>query len=119
MTDPNAIAAAYIDTWNVADETERRALLGQHWSVDASYVDPLMSGAGQDGIAAMIAGARAGFPGHSFALDGKADGHGDHVRFSWLLAPAGGEAVAGGTDFVRLGADGRIAEVVGFLDRMP
>ncbi len=113
------IAAAYVDTWNAAAAAERDALLASHWDADASYVDPIMSGSGRDGIAAMIAIARAKFPGHSFALDGKADGHGDHVRFSWVLAPDGGATVARGTDFVRVGADGRIVDVVGFLDKMP
>jgi hypothetical protein len=67
----------------------------------------------------MIAGARAQFPGHGFALAGTPDGHGRFVRFSWTLAPAGGAAIAGGTDVVRLDEVGRIAEVIGFLDRTP
>jgi len=67
-------------------------------------------------ICAMIEQARTQFPGHAFSLRGKPDSHRQFVRFSWDLAPEGGPSVAGGADVVRLDAQGRIAEVVGFLD---
>ncbi|TAJ77149.1 MAG: nuclear transport factor 2 family protein [Sphingobium sp.] len=116
MTDPHAIARAYIALWNDADDASRRDRLSKGWSANARYADPMMQGTGHDGIAAMIGGARAQFPGHSFTLAGTPDGHGDFVRFSWTLAPDGGATVAAGTDVVRLDADGRIWEVIGFLD---
>ncbi len=116
MTDPNSTAETYIALWNDANDESRRARLSESWSVDARYADPVMSGAGHDGIDAMIAGARAQFPGHGFTLVGTPDGHGDFVRFSWTLAPTNGAPVAAGTDVVRLDATGRIAEVIGFLD---
>lgn len=116
MTDPKSIAENYLAVWNEADETARRGRLTTGWSADAHYVDPMMSGAGHDGIAAMIADARAQFPGHGFTLAGTPDGHGDFVRFSWTLAPVDGAPVAAGTDVVRLDDMGRITEVIGFLD---
>jgi len=119
MTDSKNIADAYIALWNDADADSRRARLSAGWSADARYADPLMRGEGHDGIAAMIAGARAQFPGHGFALAGTPDSHGPFVRFSWTLAPASGAAVAAGTDVVRLDGAGRIAEVIGFLDGAP
>ena len=64
----------------------------------------------------MIEGAREQFPGLPFTLHGIPDGHGPFVRFTWTLASTGGDAVAAGTDVVRLDADGRIGEVIGFLD---
>ena len=78
-----------------------------------------MSGTGADGIAAMIEGARAQFPGHCFELRGTPDGHNGHVRFSWSLVSGEGRPVAGGTDIVRLDHSGRIAAVTGFLDTLP
>jgi len=110
------IADAYLALWNEADGAGRRAMLARGWAVDAHYADPLMSGDGREGIAAMIEGARGQFPGHVFALRGTPDGHGDHVRFSWTLTAPGGAAVAGGTDMVALDGEGRIARVIGFLD---
>lgn len=115
-SDPLAIATTYLAVWNEADDARRRDLLNRGWAADARYVDPLMQGEGCEGIAQMIEAARTRFPGHGFALLGTPDGHGDHVRFSWTLAPTGGAPVAGGTDVVRLDDAGRIAEVVGFLD---
>lgn len=118
MTDPKQIAERYLATWNEPDGDARRERLGRDWNADARYADPLMSGAGRDGIATMIEAARGQFPGHGFTLLGDPDGHGAFVRFSWALAPEGGQPVGGGTDVVRLDGDGRIAEVVGFLDGM-
>ena len=119
MTNPDAIAESYLALWNDQDGSRRRERLSRSWREDARYVDPIMQAAGRAGIADMIEDARAQFPGLGFSLAGKPDGHGDFVRFSWLLGPAGGEAVAGGTDVVRLDPEGRIAEVVGFLDKAP
>ncbi len=116
MTDPNSIADAYIALWNDDDDAARRARLANGWSADARYADPMMASEGHDGIATMIAGARAQFPGHGFTLAGTPDGHGPFVRFSWTLAPADGAPVAVGTDVVRLDTEGHIAEVIGFLE---
>lgn len=116
MHQPNEIAASYLAVWNEADAARRRASLEAGWAAEARYADPLMQGEGREGIAAMIEGARAKFPGHGFSLRGTPDGHGRFVRFSWTLASGEGAAVAGGTDVVRLDDQGRIVEVIGFLD---
>jgi hypothetical protein len=116
MTTPHTIADRYLATWNEADAARRQALIATLWSPQGRYADPLMSGQGHDGIARMIEGARARFPGLVFTPRGEPDGHGAFARFSWSLGPAGGAAVAGGTDVVRLDDQGRIAEVIGFLD---
>jgi hypothetical protein len=119
MNTPLAIAEHYLATWNEPDAKRRRTLVAQQWARDGRYVDPLMSGQGHEGIAAMIEGARAQFPGLGFTLRGEPDGHGAFVRFSWSLAPEGGATVAGGTDIARLDDDGRLVEVTGFLDGNP
>ena len=115
MTNPIQIATDYLAAWNTPDETER-ARLFEGWAEDASYHDPIMTGAGRDGIAAMISGARSQFPGHSFTLASTPDGHGPFVRFAWTLALPGGTPVARGCDVLRLNGAGRIAEVIGFFD---
>lgn len=115
MKTPHDIASAYLAAWNTPLEAERNdALAG--WAEGARYRDPLMQGEGRAGIATMIAEARTQFPGHGFTLTGAPDGHGPFVRFSWALTAAGSAPVAHGTDIVRLDTDGRIAEVIGFLD---
>jgi hypothetical protein len=82
---------------------------------DATYVDPLMTGEGQDGISAMIGQAQAQFPGHRFTLSAGPDLHHDRVRFAWRLA-AEGDAVAAGVDFATVAEDGRLRAVTGFLE---
>lgn len=116
MTDPKTIAEEYLAVWNEDDDGLRRRMLAEGWSSEARYVDPLMSGLGRDGVASMIEAARGQFPGHGFALRGAPDGYGPFVRFSWTLGSPDGAPVVGGMDVVRLDHQGRIAEVVGFLD---
>jgi hypothetical protein len=66
----------------------------------------------------MIEQARTQFPGLRFTRVSKIDGHGAFVRFSWALGDVGNPPAALGTDIVRLDDEGRIAEVIGFLDAM-
>jgi hypothetical protein len=118
MLEPLSIATAYLDTWNQRSAAQRQALLDRHWNDDARYVDPLMSGHGTTQIGGRMAAVQQRFPDYRFALLGKPDGHGDYVRLSWSLGPDAGEAPIEGSDVVRL-RDGRIAEVIGFIDRAP
>jgi hypothetical protein len=117
-TDPKAVADRYLAAWNETDPARRRALLGAFWAADARFVDPIMSGDGPDGMDACIAGVHARFPGFRFALIGEPDGFGDHVRLSWGLGPAGGDAPVKGTDVLSL-RDGRLARITGFFDQVP
>ena len=75
----------YIAAWNEGDPERRRALVGETWTEDGTYVDPLMAGTGPDEIAAMIGAAQAQFPGHRFELSFGPDAHNDVVRFAWTL----------------------------------
>ena len=115
MTNITATVEQYIATWNEADPERRRALAGQVWTDDGSYVDPLMQGRGPDEIAAMIGAAQAQFPGHRFELAFGPDAHHDRVRFAWRLVGDGGPAAAG-TDFATVADDGRLRSVTGFLE---
>jgi hypothetical protein len=118
MTDANMIAHNYIDLWNEKTPSRRRAMLSQHWTSDATYVDPLMHGDGHDAVDALIAGIQQRFPDFSFKLIGEANGFGDNVRFSWSLGPEGGDPPIKGTDFASL-REGRIRSITGFLDQVP
>lgn len=118
MTDAATIAASYIALWNEPDPVRRLTMLANGWTEDAAYTDPLANATGHGEISALIAGAQERFPGFRFALDGKADGHGNHVRFSWTLGPPEDPGLIKGTDFVI--TDGqRLRSVFGFLDKVP
>jgi hypothetical protein len=118
-TDATTIAARYIELWNERDAARRRDLLSSNWTGDATYIDPLMNSAGIKAIDAMIENVQQRFPDFRFKLLGKADGYGDHVRFSWGLGPdSTADSPIKGTDFAVI-ADGRIRSVTGFLDQVP
>jgi SnoaL-like domain len=119
MADAQTLAQRYIASWNEEDDATRRRLVDGLWTEDARYADPMMQADGQDGIAALIGGVHTKFPGYRFTLTGQPDGHGPYLRFSWSLASTDGPVVARGTDFAAVAADGRLAQVTGFLDQVP
>ena len=137
MSDPAATATAnatadapalsvvegYVATWNETDAARRLAAITKLWAASGRYRDPLMAGDGPAGIDAMIAGVQGRFPGMVLKRTSKVDAHngaGDcYVRFSWSLGPAAGPAIVEGVDFGTLSPDGRLAAIVGFIDKMP
>ena len=113
------LAERYIALWNETDPTRRRQLLQALWTEDGSYVDPMMQARGHGQIDGLIAAVQQRFPDFRFRLvEGSADGHGDQLRFSWHLGPAGVEAPIKGTDFATL-RGGRLQAVSGFIDELP
>ena len=119
MSDFEAVAASYIDTWNETDPATRLAAINRLWAVDASYIDPLAAAHGRDEIDATVAAVQAQFPTFQFSLTGPVDGHHGQCRFGWELGPAGGDAPVAGFDVAVLTDDGRLQTVLGFLDRVP
>jgi hypothetical protein len=130
MSDRTATAAAtngvadatietYVATWNETDAVRRQAGIARAWDPSARYRDPLMASDGHAGIDAMLASVQAKFPGFVLRRTSKVDCHNGSARFSWSLGPASGPTVVEGVDFCALAADGRLASVVGFIDKMP
>lgn len=109
----------YLACWNETDADARRALIAEHWSPDLTYADPMVEVTGRDQLDATIAAVQAQFAGFVFTPVDGGDAHHDVARFTWGLGPAGAEPVVVGFDVVVLDADGRIENVVGFLDRVP
>lgn len=121
VTTPSAetVVEAYVATWNETDASRRLAGVAQAWESSGRYRDPLMASDGHAGIDAMLAAVQARFPGFVLKRTSKIDSHNDWVRFAWSLGPDAGPAVVEGVDFCALAPDGRLASVVGFIDRMP
>ena len=116
---PDAVVEAYVATWNETDAARRQAAIARAWEAGGRYRDPLMASEGHAGIDAMLAGVQARFPGFVLKRTSKVDSHNDWVRFAWSLGPEAGPAVVEGVDFCALAPDGRLASVVGFIDKMP
>jgi limonene-1,2-epoxide hydrolase len=108
----------YIAAWNETDAAARRQLVDEVYAPDAAYTDPLAAVTGRDQIDALIAGAQNQFAGLEFRLAGRVDAHHDVARFSWHLGPRDADPIVVGFD-VAVIADGRIAKVHGFLDKVP
>jgi hypothetical protein len=115
----NDLIDRYLACWNETDSTARRDLITKTWADDASYIDPLVDAQGHDALDAAIAATQGQFPGHVFALAGPVDAHHDVARFSWGLGRDGDEPLVIGSDVASVGTDGRLARVVGFLDKVP
>ena len=119
MSDFAELAEQYIAAWNETDPSVRRALIGEIWSEDGRYLDPLAQVAGHDQIDAVIAAAQEQFAGMTFRLAGPVDAHHDQARFGWELGPAAVPAPIAGFDVVTTDENGKVTRVLGFLDRVP
>jgi len=115
----DVIIDAYVASWNETDPAKRKSALAASCAASASYRDPVMVSDGQAGLDAMLAGVQAKFPGFVLKRISKVDSHNGAVRFAWSLGPASGPSVVEGVDFATLSADGKLASIVGFIDKMP
>ena len=82
-------------------------------------MDPMADVQGHDALDATIGAVQAQFPGFVFTPAGPIDAHHQQARFTWTLGPAGEDAPVAGFDVVVTDAEGRIATVLGFLDKVP
>ena len=109
----------YIKSWNETDPLRRRVLIEEVYAEHAAYTDPMVQARGWEAIDATIGAVQSMFPGHVFRLAGPVDAHHDMARFHWhLLPPGADEALVIGFDVAQLD-DGRIRQVLGFLDKVP
>ena len=113
------LADRYLAAWNETDPVARRAAVEALFSATARYTDPLVDAEGRGAIEATIAAVQEQFPGFVFRRVGTVDAHHQQLRFAWELGPAGEEAPIAGSDVAVVDGDGRIANVFGFLDRVP
>jgi len=119
MSTIESVVENYVASWNETDPARRKATLAASCAADARYRDPVMTGDGHSGLDAMLAGVQAKFPGFVLKRTSKIDHHNSAVRFSWSLGPAAGPSIVEGVDFAMLSPDGKLASVVGFIDKMP
>lgn len=119
MSDINELVQRYLTAWNETDAEQRKAVLAEVFAADATYTDPLVTVRGHAELDAAIAGVQEQFGGPVFSLGGAVDAHHDIARFTWNLGPEGAEPLIVGFDVAVIGDDGRITQVLGFLDKVP
>ena len=111
----NDLVARYLQTWNETDPAARRKAIDELWARDGVYNDPMATAEGRDQIDATIAAVQGQFAGLAFTLASPVDSRDDVARFTWNL----GDELVVGFDVLVLDAEGRIANVYGFLDKVP
>jgi hypothetical protein len=116
---PAALADRYFAMWNTGDADARAEIIASTWVDEGVFVDPSFEVSGHEGLTKMVETAHQLFPGYRFTRTGDIDEHHDRLRWSWELAADGQAPVAGGTDVVTLHANGKIIEVIGFLNFAP
>jgi SnoaL-like domain len=118
MSDFDSIVQRYLDVWNETDPAARRAAVDDLFAADVRYVDPLAAVRGRAELDGLIGAAQQQFAGLTFRPGGPVDGHHDQARFTWHLGRPGEEPAAIGFDVAELDSDGRIRQVLGFLDKV-
>lgn len=106
---------SYFAAWNEADRAKRLELIGQAFSAQAHYVDPVSDVTGHDGIADMIEGVRAHYVGATLQRTGEIDAHHNVARFSWNATGVDGAVIVAGIDVVVVAGDGRVDALAGFF----
>lgn len=119
MSDFDKMVDRYLAVWNETDAAARRAAIDEIFTSDVRYVDPLAAVEGRDALDALIGAVQQQFPGFVFTPGGPVDGHHEQARFTWNLGPAGAEPLVVGFDVASLDGDGRVSQVLGFIDKAP
>jgi hypothetical protein len=119
MSDFDSVVDRYLAVWNETDAATRRKRIDDLFAEDVRYVDPLAAVTGRDALDGLIGAVQQQFPGLTFSPGGAVDAHHDQARFTWNLGAAPGEPLVIGFDVAELDADGRIQQVLGFLDKVP
>ena len=118
-TDTTTTVTTTVDTYLAAygepDPDVRAVRIQAAWADDGRLVDPPAVGEGHAGIGGLADALQGQFPGHRFRRSTAVDTHHEHVRFGWQLVGPDGAVVLEGMDVGTLGADGRLAQIVGFF----
>ncbi|GIF44326.1 nuclear transport factor 2 family protein [Actinoplanes xinjiangensis] len=119
MSDFDSVIERYLAIWNETDPVARRAAIGETFAEGVRYVDPLAAVEGRDALDAVIGAAQQQFAGLVFSSGGPVDAHHDQARFTWHLGRPGEEPLVVGFDVAERDAEGRIFQVLGFIDHAP
>lgn len=119
MSDFDDVIERYLTIWNEADPAVRRTRIDEVLAEGVRYVDPVAAIEGRDALDSLIGAVREQFAGLEFRLGGPVDAHHDQARFTWHLGRPGEEPLVIGFDVAERDGEGRIFQVLGFIDRAP
>ena len=114
-TDPTTTVDLHLQAYGEPDAERRAELVATAWAGDGQLIDPPLTGAGHDEIAAMGEALQGHYAGHRFRRITAVDAHHDHLRYAWELVAPDGTVALSGLDVGELAEDGRLRRVVGFF----
>jgi hypothetical protein len=106
---------AHLAAYCEPDAARRAARVAASWDPQGRLVDPPMEATGHDAIAALTDVVLQHYPAHTFRRTTAVDQHHEFARYGWELVAPDGTVAVNGVDVVRVGADGRLAGIVGFF----
>lgn len=112
----DAVCEAYMEAWNAREASVRRAALERACDPSVAFRDGYGCVEGRDTLDAHIANAQRHMPGVVLRGAGPATVSHGWIRMPWTMGPDGGPPMMRGENFARLTLDGRIREVIGFID---
>ncbi|MEU8984729.1 nuclear transport factor 2 family protein [Streptomyces sp. NPDC048309] len=113
-SDITTVVKKYIDTWNIVDAVERRAVIDELFTENVEYVDPNVQIEGRAALDGYIAETQKQIPGGVFALASEVTAHHNLARFTWQVGPVGGQPFAVGYDFAAV-ENGQVRRLYGFF----
>jgi hypothetical protein len=119
MSDFDTMIEQYLAIWNETDPAARRTAIAAVFAEDVRYVDPVAAVQGREALDGLIGAVQQQFPGFVFSSGGAVDSHHEQARFTWHLGQPGEEPVVIGFDVAERDGDGRIRQVLGFIDKAP
>jgi hypothetical protein len=119
MTTFDSVLEQYLAVWNETDASRRRKAIDDLFAADVRYIDPMAAVTGRDALDGLIGAVQQQFPGLRFTAGGTLDAHHDQARFTWNLGSDPAEPLVVGFDVAELDEEGRIRQVLGFLDKLP
>lgn len=108
------------ETWNKYaqcwshEESERSTLLPERVTPDVRYRDVNVELAGEDALAAYMAGFQRAFPGHRFVIRDVVEHH-QRSMARWSQVDPGGGVVIDGVSFALHDDAGRLYDITGFF----
>lgn len=117
--DTTAIIDIYLDAYGETDADRRRQLISEAFTDGATLTDPPLDATGHDALSDMFVAVQGQFPDHTFTRTSNVDEHHGAARYEWSLTAPDGTIAVTGTDFVRFGADNKLASVFGFFGPIP
>jgi len=118
-TDTETLVAGYFAMWQTTDATERADLVAKAFTADGRHLDQHADASGHNGLAEMVAGVHAGFPGFQMHRTSGVDRFGDQLRFTWQMVGADGVTIVAGLDVGEVAPDGRLQRITGFWGDLP